>query len=87
MVFEAARRGICPVVTRRLHDSEKTSLVVSGSVFAFDEHATGIKRCALSLRSTEAVQPDDQTDALAFPHRDGWNAMEPFPHHRQLPRL
>jgi hypothetical protein len=47
MVFEAARRGICPVVTRRLHDSEKTSLVVSGSVFAFDEHATGIKRCAL----------------------------------------
>lgn len=44
MVFEAARRGICPVVTRRLHDSEKTSLVVSGSVFAFDEHATGIKR-------------------------------------------
>lgn len=44
MVFEAARRGICPVVTRRLHDNEKSSMIRSGAVFAFDEHATGIKR-------------------------------------------
>jgi len=49
MVLEAARRGICPVVTRRLHDSEKAALVGSGTVFAFDENATGIKRCKLSV--------------------------------------
>ena len=45
MVFEAARRGICPVVTRRLHDGEKSKMITSGSVFAFDEQSTGIKRC------------------------------------------
>ena len=45
MVLEAANRGICPVVSRRLHDSEKASMVKSGSVFAFDEQTTGIKRC------------------------------------------
>ena len=45
MVFEAARRGICPIVTRRLHDNEKASMITSGSVFAFDEQSTGIKRC------------------------------------------
>ncbi|KAK9900108.1 hypothetical protein P389DRAFT_176962 [Cystobasidium minutum MCA 4210] len=44
MVFEAARRGICPVVTRRLHDGEKSKMITSGSVFAFDEQSTGIKR-------------------------------------------
>lgn len=45
MVLEAANRGICPVVSRRLHDTEKASMVRSGSVFAFDEQTTGIKRC------------------------------------------
>lgn len=45
VVFEAARRGVCPVVSRRLHDTEKASIITSGSVFAFDEAATGIKRC------------------------------------------
>ena len=47
MVFEAARRGICPVVTRRPGEGEKTKLIISGSVFAFDEQSTGIKRCEL----------------------------------------
>jgi hypothetical protein len=48
MVFEAARRGICPVITRRLQDNEKQQMIISGSVFAFDEQATGIKRCKFS---------------------------------------
>lgn len=45
-VFEAAQRGLTPLVTRRLQDSEKAMLITSGSVFVFDEVATGIKRCA-----------------------------------------
>lgn len=45
VVFEAAKRGITPFVTRRLQDREKASLIASGAVFIFDEKATGIKRC------------------------------------------
>ncbi|KAL1409616.1 Global transcription regulator sge1 [Vanrija albida] len=43
LVFEAARRGMIPRVTRRLNDSER-NLVQSGSVFVYDEHESGIKR-------------------------------------------
>jgi hypothetical protein len=43
LVFEAARRGMIPRVTRRLNDSER-SMVQSGSVFVYDEQESGIKR-------------------------------------------
>lgn len=43
LVFEAARRGIIPRVTRRLNDSERT-MVQSGAVFVYDEQESGIKR-------------------------------------------
>lgn len=43
LVFEAARRGMIPRVTRRLNDSER-NLVKSGSVFVYDEQESGIKR-------------------------------------------
>ncbi|KAL7419986.1 Global transcription regulator sge1 [Cryptotrichosporon argae] len=43
LVFEAARRGMIPRVTRRLIDRER-AMVQSGAVFVFDEHESGIKR-------------------------------------------
>lgn len=43
LVFEAARRGMIPRVTRRLIDRER-GMVQSGAVFVFDEHESGIKR-------------------------------------------
>lgn len=43
LVFEAARRGMIPRVTRRLNDTER-SMVQSGSVFVYDEQESGIKR-------------------------------------------
>jgi hypothetical protein len=43
IVFEAARLGKIPRVTRRLLDKER-SMVQSGAVFVFDEHESGIKR-------------------------------------------
>ncbi len=43
LVFEAARRGMIPRVTRRLIERER-SMVQSGAVFVFDEHESGIKR-------------------------------------------
>lgn len=43
LVFEAARRGMIPRVTRRLIERER-SMVQSGAVFIFDENESGIKR-------------------------------------------
>ena len=43
LIFEAARRGMIPRVTRRLIDSER-KMITSGSVFVFDEDESGIKR-------------------------------------------
>lgn len=43
LVFEAARRGMIPRVTRRLNDTER-NMVQSGSVFVYDEQESGIKR-------------------------------------------
>lgn len=44
LIFEGCRRGFLPKITRRLQESEKRALVVSGAVFVFDEEETGIKR-------------------------------------------
>ncbi|GAB5590490.1 Global transcription regulator sge1 [Umbelopsis nana] len=44
LLFEACRQGILPKVTRRLQDRERKDLVVSGTVFIFDERESGIKR-------------------------------------------
>lgn len=43
LVFEAARRGMIPRVTRRLIERER-GMIQSGAVFVFDEHESGIKR-------------------------------------------
>jgi len=43
LIFEAARRGAIPRITRRLNDPEKP-MIHSGAVFLFDEHESGIKR-------------------------------------------
>ncbi|KAH8554028.1 Gti1/Pac2 family-domain-containing protein [Umbelopsis sp. PMI_123] len=44
LLFEACRQGLLPKVTRRLQDRERKDLVVSGTVFIFDERESGIKR-------------------------------------------
>lgn len=43
LIFEACQRGMCPKVTRRLHERERR-MIGSGSVYVFDERDTGIKR-------------------------------------------
>jgi len=43
LILEAARRGLIPRVTRRLVEGER-KMIVSGSVFVFDEGESGIKR-------------------------------------------
>ncbi|KAI7863844.1 Gti1/Pac2 family-domain-containing protein, partial [Spinellus fusiger] len=43
LVFEACRRGIFPMINRRLQERERGS-VGSGTVFVFDEKESGIKR-------------------------------------------
>ena len=43
LVFQAARRGMIPRVTRRLIERER-GMVQSGAVFVFDEQESGIKR-------------------------------------------
>lgn len=42
LLFEACRQGILPKVTRRLQDRERKDLVVSGTVFIFDERESGM---------------------------------------------
>ncbi|KAJ6479611.1 Gti1/Pac2 family-domain-containing protein [Mycena sanguinolenta] len=44
LILEAARRGLIPRVTRRLHDTERPFMIASGAVFVFDEGESGIKR-------------------------------------------
>ncbi|KAF7361005.1 Global transcription regulator sge1 [Mycena sanguinolenta] len=44
LILEAARRGLIPRVTRRLHDTERPHMISSGAVFVFDEGESGIKR-------------------------------------------
>lgn len=44
LVFEAARRGMVPRVTRRLLDTEKQQMIKSGAVFIFDSSESGIRR-------------------------------------------
>lgn len=48
LMFEAARRGAIPRITRRLNDPEKP-MIHSGAVFLFDEHESGIKRWTDSI--------------------------------------
>ncbi|KAF7290525.1 hypothetical protein MIND_01292400 [Mycena indigotica] len=43
IIFEAAKRNLIPRVTRRLVDNER-SMIMSGSVFVFNEEESGIKR-------------------------------------------
>lgn len=44
LLFEAVLQGQIARVTRRPHDRERTSLIRSGSVFIYEEGASGIKR-------------------------------------------
>lgn len=44
LIFQAALSGDLPIVSRRPHDRERNELVVSGSVFVFNEQSSGIKR-------------------------------------------
>lgn len=44
LVFEAARKGLIPRVTRRFHDAEKRNIIQSGVVLVFTEEESGIKR-------------------------------------------
>lgn len=44
LVFEACRRDLLPMLSRRLNEEEKHRLVKSGAVFVWDETATGVKR-------------------------------------------
>lgn len=44
VLFEACLQGQLPHVPRRPHDRERTSLICSGSVFIYEENASGIKR-------------------------------------------
>ncbi|KLT40744.1 hypothetical protein CC85DRAFT_303862 [Cutaneotrichosporon oleaginosum] len=82
LVFEAARRGMIPRVTRRLNDSER-SMVQSGSVFVYDEQESGIKRwtdghswspsriLANFLVYRETIKPAESKDG-----KDGDNAKK-----------
>ncbi|PTB66591.1 hypothetical protein BBK36DRAFT_1085248, partial [Trichoderma citrinoviride] len=44
ILFTACLDGIISHVPRRPHDRERQELIVSGSVFIYEEHASGIKR-------------------------------------------
>ena len=44
IIIQGCSSGVLPLVTRRLQDAEKKHSVISGSVFVWDEQATGIKR-------------------------------------------
>lgn len=41
LLFEACRQNLLPKITRRLQDRERKELVVSGTVFIFDEKESG----------------------------------------------
>ncbi|KAI1144653.1 Gti1/Pac2 family-domain-containing protein [Hypoxylon sp. FL0543] len=44
ILFEACLRGVLFHVPRRPHDRERSNLIVSGNVFIYEEHSSGIKR-------------------------------------------
>ncbi|KAL9060764.1 MAG: hypothetical protein Q9162_000468 [Coniocarpon cinnabarinum] len=44
LLFEAVLQGMLNRVTRRPHDRERASLIRSGSIFIYEEGASGIKR-------------------------------------------
>ncbi|PFH59333.1 hypothetical protein XA68_12510 [Ophiocordyceps unilateralis] len=44
MLFESSLGGLLNHVPRRPHDRERQDLIKSGSVFIYEEHASGIKR-------------------------------------------
>ncbi|KAJ6479616.1 Gti1/Pac2 family-domain-containing protein [Mycena sanguinolenta] len=44
LILETTCRGLIPRVTRRLHDTKRPFMIVSGAVFVFDEGESGIKR-------------------------------------------
>ncbi|KAL6885366.1 Gti1/Pac2 family domain-containing protein [Trichoderma longibrachiatum] len=44
ILFSACLDGIISHVPRRPHDRERQRLIISGSVFIYEEHASGIKR-------------------------------------------
>ncbi|PHH85016.1 hypothetical protein CDD83_1032 [Cordyceps sp. RAO-2017] len=44
MLFEGSLQGLLNHVPRRPHDRERQDLIKSGSVFIYEEHASGIKR-------------------------------------------
>ena len=44
LLFEACLQGHLSHVPRRPHDRERSSLIRSGSVFIYEENASGIKR-------------------------------------------
>ncbi|KAK5279304.1 Global transcription regulator sge1, partial [Cryomyces antarcticus] len=44
VLFEGCLAGKLNHVPRRPHDRERTSLITSGSVFIYEENASGIKR-------------------------------------------
>ncbi|KAI1905849.1 Global transcription regulator sge1, partial [Ophidiomyces ophidiicola] len=44
ILFEACLTGVLHHVPRRPHDRERAQLVRSGSVFIYEENASGIKR-------------------------------------------
>ncbi|TFK27835.1 hypothetical protein FA15DRAFT_635178 [Coprinopsis marcescibilis] len=43
-LIHAARQGVIPRITRRLNDTERRSMIKSGSVFVFSVEESGIKR-------------------------------------------
>ncbi len=43
-LIHAARQGVIPRITRRLNDSERRTMIKSGSVFVFSVEESGIKR-------------------------------------------
>lgn len=44
LLVEASIQGYVPHVPRRVHERERADLIVSGNVFIYEEHASGIKR-------------------------------------------
>ncbi|OCF33175.1 hypothetical protein I317_02362 [Kwoniella heveanensis CBS 569] len=84
LVFEAARRGMIPRVTRRLIERER-GMVQSGAVFVFDEHESGIKRWTDGLvwspsRILHNFLVYRETDKRANPATPNKNSTSPPQH-------
>ncbi|KAJ9121484.1 hypothetical protein QFC22_002100 [Naganishia vaughanmartiniae] len=85
ILFEAAKRGIIPRVTRRLTDREKVAMIKSGAVFVFDEHESNIKRWTDGMSwSPSRIYGNyltyreivDKAESLASPNAVGITATE-----------